>query len=302
MNILITPAWKPTESEIKKLKEKHHLFFIEDGRVPLSQLKTDFNPEDIEGVICNFFFMYNDPDIFPNLKFVQLTSVGFDRVPVEKLHAKGVKLFNAGSVYAIPMAEWALSRILEVYKQNRLYNSQQIECKWEKCREIKELSGSTAAIIGFGNVGKNIAIRLKAFGVSIHAVDIIEDNSGISDKWSHINELCNVVSDSDIIILALPLTDKTYHLFGEDVFSSMKNNALLVNSARGALIDEQALINALNNGQPAAFVSDTFETEPLPADNPLWHMPQVYITPHSSFIGNNNNNRLSELILNNING
>ena len=300
MKLLITPAFIPSEKEKEILLAEHELFFIEDGRIPLSGQKVNFSPEEIEGIICNFFFEHNAVELFPSLKFVQLTSVGTDRVPADALQSRGIALFNAGSVYAVPMAEWTIAKILEVYKQSAFFAGNQKEKNWQKSRSVRELAASRAAIIGFGNVGKQIAKRLKAFDVTIHAVDIIEYKGLLCDTWSHISELQEVLKDADIVILSLPLNEKTYHLFDETMFGAMKKDAVLVNNSRGAILDETALAAVLKSGYLKAAVLDTFEKEPLPPESPLWGMENVLISPHNSFVGNGNHVRLFQLICENL--
>ena len=116
MNILITPALRLTREQKEKLIENNNLFFIESEIIPIETLKTDFSLDDIDGIICNHFFTVNDLSVFPNLKFIQLTSAGLDRVNVDEIKNKNIALFSAGATYAVPIAEWVVCQILSVYK------------------------------------------------------------------------------------------------------------------------------------------------------------------------------------------
>lgn len=254
----------------------------------------------IEGIICNFFFLHNDPSVLPNLRYVQATSAGLERLPLETLKNRGIQVYNVGATYAIPMAEWAVGKILELYKCAAFFAENQRSRSWEKNRGIRELFGAKVAVIGFGNVGRGIAERLRPFGTVICAVDVVEDKSGVSDVWMHISQLKAAIQEADIIVLTLPLLDSTYHIIDDEMLSAMKDDAVLVNVARGPLVDEKALIAHLESGKLWGAALDVFEEEPLDKQNPLWNFQRVILTPHNSFVGNRNAERLFELILRNL--
>ena len=283
-----------------RLEEKHDLFFLDDERIPLSGQPLRFDPACIEGIVCNFFFQHNAVADLPRLRHVQLTSAGLDRVPVEELKARNIRLFNAGSAYAVPMAEWAVGKILELYKCSAFFARNRRERRWEKRRDIRELSGATAAIVGFGNVGRCIAQRLQAFGVSILAVDIVADASGLADAWYPVAELGNALEQADIVVLTLPLMASTYHILDDGKLARMKPDAVLVNVARGPLIDEAALLEHLRRGRFWGVALDVFEREPLDSSSPLWTCDRVILTPHNSFVGTGNQERLFQVLLNNL--
>lgn len=276
------------------------MFFLEDERIPLKDQQLTFDPNEVQGIICNLFFQHNTPDDLPNLRHVQLTSTGMDRVPVKVLQQRDIRVYNAGSTYATPMAEWAVGKILELYKCSRFFANNQQSHTWEKHRGVRELSGEKAALIGFGNVGRGIAQRLKPFGVNICAVDVVEDTSGLSDRWYHISELKAALQEADIVVLTLPLLDTTYHTINADMLSAMKNDAVLVNVARGKLIDERALVSHLQAGKLWGAALDVFEEEPLSTQSLLWEFEHVILTPHNSFVGSGNQTRLFDLILRNL--
>lgn len=282
------------------LEEKHKLFFLDDERIPLNGQRLSFDPCRIEGIVCNFFFQHNAVSDLPRLRHVQLTSVGLDRVPVEELKARNIRLFNAGAAYALPMAEWAVGKILELYKCSAFFARNARERLWEKNREIRELSGAAAAVVGFGNVGRGIAKRLRAFDVSILAVDIVEDASGLSDEWYPVSRLGEALEKADIVALTLPLIPSTYHIIDDGMLARMKEDAVLVNVARGPLIDEKALLEHLRGGRFWGVALDVFEKEPLDPSSPLWTCDRVILTPHNSFVGTGNQERLVQVLLDNL--
>ena len=254
--------------------------------------------EWVEGVICNGLFLFHAIEKFANLKYIQLTSAGFDRVPMEYVEEHQIEIHNARGVYSIPMAEFALFGVLELYKQGRFFMENQKQHRWEKHRELLELNEKRVCIVGCGSVGTECAKRFRAFGCTINGIDLVPRNDKNYEEMFGLDRLEEILTESDIVVLTLPLTDQTRHLIDEVKLKKMKRGAILVNIARGTIVDTDALIGALPNLGGA--VLDVFEEEPLRWGSSLWDMPKVFITPHNSFIGDGNRERLSKLILTNI--
>ena len=250
--------------------------------------------------MCNGLFLYHDITEFKNLKFVQLTSAGLDRVPLDYIREKGIKLCNARGVYSVPMAEWALCGVLSLYKHLNAFSEKQKNHLWEKDREVRELSGDTALIVGCGSVGTECAVRFKAFGMRVMAADIVKPQSDVYDAYFPMQEIDKALEKADVIVLTLPLTEDTRGFFHGERFSHCKNGAILVNIARGAVVKEKDLTDALISGNLGGAVLDVFEDEPLPQESPLWEMENVVITPHNSFVSPKNNERLFSVMLQNI--
>ena len=296
MKLLITGAFHCTEAELKTLSDmENEVLFMQNERDALP-----CNPEEIEGVICNGLFLHHDIKEFAALKFIQLTSAGFDRVPMEYIKEKGIEIYNARGVYSVPIAEFTLCSVLELYKQSRFFMKNQKEHKWEKHHSLLELSGKTVAIIGAGSVGTECAKRFSSFDTTVLAVDIAKPYGACFDEFFPFENIKTAISRSDIVVLTLPLTPETKGIFDEDMLSCFKENSVLVNMARGQIVDENALISALNSGRLQGAVLDVFCEEPLPADSPLWDMENVIITPHNSFVGEGNKARLFEVIKTNL--
>ena len=294
--LLLTGAFKYSREQLNNLEHLgYEIVFAQDERKPLVIDVLS----DIDAVVCNSLFLYNDIKEFKNLRTIQLTSAGLERVPLDYINEKGIRLFNARGVYSIPMAEWAVLKILEIYKKSRVFYKNQELHKWEKQRELLELTDKTAAIIGYGNVGTEIAKRLKAFGVNIISVDRQIREDDYIDESILIDDLEATLVKSDIIVLTLPLTDETKHLINEEKIKVIKDDAVLVNVSRGGIIDEKALIESLNKDKFLGVALDVFEEEPL-NESPLWNLEQVIITPHNSFISDKVNERLFHQIKNNL--
>lgn len=296
MKLLVTGAFNATAEQLDILSSLGFEIMIQkDER---GKPECDFSEAD--AVVCNGLFLYHDISEFKKLKFIQLTSAGLDRVPLDEIRKRNIALFNARGVYSVPMAEFALAGVLSLYKHlNTFYENQKLH-RWEKDRELCELCGKTVSIIGCGSVGTECAKRFSAFGTSVIAVDIKNPENEIYSDFYNIKEIGKALEISDIVVLTVPLTDETTNMFNEDLFSCFKDKSLLVNISRGAVVSEKDLIKALKSGKLSGAVLDVFETEPLNESNELWNMKNVIITPHNSFVSKNNNARLFDLIYSNL--
>lgn len=296
MKLLLTGAFKYSEGQLNRLKLLgYEIVFIQDERIPL-QIEVS----DIEAVVCNGLFLYNDIKKFKKLKFIQLTSAGLDRIPLDYINEHRIKIFNAKGVYSIPIAEWVVLKILEIYKKSRLFYIAQHNHKWEKQRNLFELTNKTASIIGFGDVGVEIAKRLRVFGVNIIGVGRRQIQSELIDEYYLIDSIDEVLNKSDIVILTLPLTEETRHLINNNKITSMKNKSVLINVSRGAVIDQTALVKSLKKDKFLGVALDVFEIEPLPLDSQLWDFDEAIVTPHNSFESNEVNERFFELAFENL--
>lgn len=292
MKLLITGAWDCTEQQLDKIRGLGHT-------VVFMQYEKDALPcaaDEIEGVICNALFLYHNIELFTSLRYIQLTSAGFDRVPLDYINAHGIKIYNARGVYSIPMAEFAVSGVLQLYKQSRFFYENQKLKKWEKRRDLSELFGKTVLIVGCGNVGTECAKRFKAFGCTVVGIDAFHYQNESFEEMSGLDSLDLKLSEADVVVLTLPLTDETKGLFDIERFNKMKDGAVMVNISRGAVVDEKALLNALD-GKLFGAVLDVFEKEPLSENSELWQKPNVIVTPHNSFVGTENNDRLNKIII-----
>ena len=292
MKILITGAFPITREEITELENAgHELFFQQQERD-----QTE-HPENYDAVVCNALFLYNPIESFSSLKLIQLTSAGLDRVPLAYIRSHGIELYNASGVYSIPMAEFAVGGILQLYKGSRAFCDSQREHRWAKQRDLRELNGKTVCIVGTGDVGCEMAKRLKAFGCHVIGVNRTARAVQGFDEHYPLAELGSAASRADILICSLALTDETRGLIGKELFAGLPDGAVFVNVSRGALADESSLIEWLRSERSFGAVLDVFENEPLPEDSPLWDMDKVILTPHNSFVGEGNHNRLTKVIL-----
>lgn len=296
MKLLLTGAFKYTNEQIEYLKSHgNEVVFVQDER-----RKIGFDVSDIEGVICNGLFLYNKIEQFKSLKYIQLTSAGFDRVPLDYINDHKIKIYNARGVYSVPMAEFALTGILQLVKQSRFFYENQKQHLWEKSRTLGELSGKTAVIVGAGNIGTEVAKRLNAFDMTVIGVDVCNIEKLYFDKVELLSELDEYLKIADVVVLTLPLMDSTRGMFDKTKFELMKENSIFVNLARGPLVVENDLIDSLEQKLIGGAVLDVFDVEPLEKNSPLWDMKNVILTPHNSFVGENNNKRMFKVIVENL--
>lgn len=294
MNLLVTGAWADAKAHISELEAMGHtacfLQFEKD------QLPCEY--AWVEGVICNGLFLSHPIERFTNLRYIQLTSAGFDRVDMDYVQAHEIEIRNARGVYSIPMAEFAVCGVLQLYKQAAFFRENQKHHLWEKHRGLLELSGKNVLIVGCGSVGNECEKRFAAFGCDVIGVDLFPREDNLYSKMLPLEQLDTALSKADVIILTLPLTEQTKHLINDDRLSLLKNTAVLVNIARGAIIDTEALLKHIDNLGGA--VLDVFEDEPLSEDSPIWGKNNVILTPHNSFVGEGHGERLNKVIMANL--
>ena len=297
MRMLLTGAINWTEEHKDEIRNLgNEIIYIQDERITLIEQNVDI--ACIEGVICNGLFLYNDITCFKNLKYVQLTSAGYDRVPIDYINEHNIKIHNARNVYSIPMSEFAVNGVLQLYKQSCFFYENQRSHEWKKNKDIIELYAKTVCIIGCGSVGNECAKRFKAFGCQVVGIDLYPRKDESYEVIVCLENIESVLSECDVVILTLPLTNETKHLMDAKKLELLKSRTILVNIARGEIVDTDALIDVLPNIGGA--VLDVFEEEPLSKDSRLWKMKNVIITPHNCFVGEGNRKRLQEIIIENI--
>ena len=296
MKLLLTGAFKYTQEQIEYIKSLgHDVVFVQDERVPI-----EFDISDIEAVVCNGLFLYTPIEKFKSLKFIQLTSAGLDRVPLDYAKEHNIKIANARGVYSAPMAEFALCGVLQLYKQSRFFYENQKQHKWDKHRGLLELTSKNVLVVGAGSIGSEVAKRFKAFDANVVGVDLFPNDNANFNEVLPLSELDNQLKTADIVVLTLPLTSDNAGFFNADKFNMMKDSAIFVNIARGKLVNQNDMIEAIEQSKIAGAVLDVFEEEPLEESSKLWNFDNVIITPHNSFVGDMNNKRMFNIIKHNL--
>lgn len=255
---------------------------------------------DYDAIVCNWLFVNHEISNFKNLKFIQTLSAGLDRIPMDYVKSNGIILKNAAGIYSVPMAEFALMCILDEFKQSLFFYNNEVKHAWNKSRSIIELAGKTVCIYGTGNIGKQIAVRLKAFGVRIIGVDMYPTPSDLFEKIYSVDNWKEGICEADVVIATLPLTSETENTFNREKFSIMKPSAIFMNFSRGRIVNEDDLRFAIEEKLISKAVLDVQVNEPLDDNSWMWDNPNVRVTPHNSFVSDGNDERMSNLLLDNI--
>lgn len=292
MNLLITGAWASAKEHLGEIEALgHSIAFLQQERDALP-----CDPAWVEGVICNGLFLHHPIEEFGNLRFIQLTSAGFDRVDMDYVQAHGIEIHNAKGVYSIPMAEFAVAGVLQLYKQAPYFYENQRAHRWEKHRGLRELYGKTVTVVGCGSVGTECAKRLGAFGCKVIGINRTAREDAAYETFFPLDRLDEILPATDVLVLTVALSRETEYLIDRRRLELLPGHAVVVNISRGRIVDEAALRELLTDGRLAGAVLDVFETEPLSESDPLWDMPNVIVTPHNSFVGEGNGERFTSVI------
>ncbi|RCJ40586.1 hydroxyacid dehydrogenase [Nostoc minutum NIES-26] len=218
----------------------------------------------------------------PELRWHHAPNAGVNHIITPKYIERNLILTNGAGVHAIPIAEFVIAYMLSYAKQLPRLHQQQTQHRWQKGLPIQELLDKTLLIIGAGGIGQEIASRAKAFGMRIFGSRRHPQPLSNFDKVVGADEWKALLGEADYVVIATPLTWDTKGMIDAEVLRLMRPNAYLINIARGAIVDEFALIQALRDGEIAGAALDTVFAEPLPSESPLWSLPNVFITPHCS--------------------
>jgi len=241
------------------------------------------------------------------LQWFHCISAGVAQLMYPEFRESGIVLTNAAGVHAPTMAEHVIGMILALlrdfpgamrYQNQHRWAQQEI---WDGRARPRELQGQTVVLVGFGAIGRATAERLRAFGAHVWAVTRSGNaDPALAERAFPVTQIENALANADVVILAAPETPETHHLIGASELAMMKPSAILINVARGSLVDEPALINALQNNWIAAAGLDVASQEPLPPESPLWSLENVLITPHVSGVTERLWEREAELLLDNL--
>lgn len=294
LKLLITGNTGLTEHDIKIIESMGYDVDV----MPQEKSKPPVMSYDV--IICNFLFMNHDISRFSDLKAVQLLSAGLDRMPMDYAVAHDIEVKNATGIYSIPIAEYVVMLTLEAYKDPFYFYENQKKHKWEKKRNLDELSDKTICIVGTGRVGTEVAKRFSVFTEYVIGVDLRPMKKPFFKKVYSLDQLKEALEISNVIVLTLPLTDQTYHMFDDDLLSAMKTDSIFINVARGGLIDDEALRRTIATGKFKSGVLDVFEQEPLDENYWGWDAERIRVIPHNSFVSRRNNERMKKQIISNL--
>ncbi len=218
----------------------------------------------------------------PRLKVISKWGTGIDSIDTEACSRYGVKLGRTPNAFTTPVADTVLGYILAFARRQPWMDEAMKRGEWKKIPG-KTLSECTLGVIGIGNIGKAVTRRARAFGMKVYGTDIIEiDHVFVSESGIQMTDLHFLLSNSDFVSINCDLNPTSHHLMNAKTFAMMKPEVILINTARGPIVDEKALIEALQAKRLAGAALDVFEFEPLPLESPLLKMDNVMLAPHNS--------------------
>ena len=242
-------------------------------------------------------------DQLPHLKYIGVLATGYNVVDIEAAHQRGITVTNVPAYSTESVAQMVFAHLLTVTNRTEHYAQENRQGRWSRNADFcywdfshMELAGKTFGIVGLGNIGRRVAEIALAFGMKVKAVSSKTTLPACIEKVS----LEALLATADVLSLHCPLTDSTRHLINADTLAKMKSSAILINTGRGPLIDDQAVADALAEGRLAAFCADVLTQEPPLADNPLLKLPNAFITPHIAWASKEARVRLIQVATSNV--
>ena len=241
----------------------------------------------------------------PHLKYIGVLATGYNVVDIEAAHERGITVTNVPAYSTESVAQMVFAHLLTVTNRTEYYAQENRKGRWTKNKDFcywdfshMELSGKLFGIVGLGNIGQRVAAIAHAFGMRVCALTSKSEDQ--LPSYVEKKSLEELFSESDIISLHCPLTPDTRHLINSETLQMMKPSAILINTGRGPLIDDQAVADALAEGRLAAFCADVLTEEPPKADNPLLGHPNAFTTPHIAWASTEARIRLLQVAINNV--
>lgn len=283
-NILVTASHFQTlcQDAIGLLERSGHHVILNDHDMPYYSFDelAVWAPE-IHGAIIGLDRW--DEAVFqlaPNLKILARFGVGVDNIDLEAAKHHGVQVVNAAGMNANAVAELGVAMILNCLRGIPQLHQKLAAGEWARAVG-HDIQGKTVGLLGFGDIGGRVARKLSGMDVRLLAYDPYPNQEKARSLGVTLADMDTVLSQSDIVSIHMPSIPSTYHVMGREAFRRMKSGSWLINTARGALVDTEALIEAVTCGHLAGAALDVFEQEPLPADAPVLHTPGILCTPHA---------------------
>lgn len=286
--------------------------YVADHTGPAGWSRTQAQQQEWEDLLAQAGILWDLPanaqkpvmELCPNLKWVQTSSAGVGpAVQRAGLAGTDVIVTTSSGIHAAPLAEFVFASLLFHTKRIAQLQEWQGERTWERY-SAGELRGQTLTVVGPGRIGREIARIGKAFGMYIITVGATDDPARRDilevDEYHSRSGLNDALGQADCVVLCCPITPDTEGMIGREQIAAMKPGVALVNIARGAVIDEAAMIEALQSGHIAFAALDVFQVEPLPQESPLWSMPNVLVNPHSASTAYAENQRITGIFIANL--
>lgn len=237
----------------------------------------------------------------PQLRWIQTLSAGVDTLPLEAIASRQIALTNAKGIHQVQMSEFALMLMLGWARGSHLHYLNQKNKVWGKKVPVAELYGSTLGVLGAGSIGEAIAAKGKAFSMRTLAYNRSgKPAPGFDETLTGVEGLNRILAESDYLVMLMPSTPETKHFLGLEQFRLMKPTSFFINLARGAVVKEEELVEALRERVIGGAALDVFDKEPLPEDSPLWTMDNVILTPHVAGLSPRYMERASGIVYENL--
>lgn len=283
MKILVTATsfLIPENEPAKKLLESFadEIIYNHTGR-PQTEEEMEAQLPGIDGLVADLDYLTEKAlSKADKLKVISRYGVGYDRVDLNAARAKGIDVTNTPGANSVAVCELAFGMMLCLSRHLVFLHNTVNSGGWGKSRGV-ELNGKTLGIVGLGAIGKQLAIRAKAFGMDVQAYDVFFPEAFAAEHGIRRITLEELLKTSDFVSLHVPSTPETHHMINAQTIAQMKKGAIVINTARGGIVDEHAAADALKSGQLGGIGLDAFEVEPL-TNSPLKDLPNVLFTPHT---------------------
>ncbi len=276
----------PDDSQMEAIRD------LAPEGVDIAWINSTLSTDELAAILRDTVVIYGNATLdlasrCPGLKLVQVSSAGTDRLDVAGLAALGIPVSNGGGGNAISVAEHAIALMLSVYRKLNVQMASAKAGKWaegirrEWWPNAHELTGKTVGIVGLGHIGQNVAQRLLGWECEVLYEDAVDRPADLEARLGVTRVTRDdILARSDVVTLHVPLLDATRGMISDAELDAMKTSAILINTCRGPVVDEAALIRGLNAGKIAGAGLDVLEQEPTSPDNPLLQMDNVVVTPH----------------------
>jgi len=283
--LLTAPYMIPVVDRFRPIFDQHEIdLIIPDVHERMEEADLLNYAGQFDGAICgdDRYTLRVIEACAPRLKVISKWGTGVDSIDAEACSQYGIKLCRTLNAFTLPVADSVLSYILAFARRQPWMDREMKSGKWEKIPG-KALNECTLGVIGVGNIGKAVTRRARAFDMHVYGTDIIEiDPAFIAETGIEMTSLESLLSQADFVSVNCDLNPTSYHLINNDTLALMKPSAVLINTARGPIVEEKALIQALQTKRLAGAALDVFELEPLPWESPLLKMEHVLLAPHNS--------------------
>jgi D-2-hydroxyacid dehydrogenase (NADP+) len=281
------------------------VFAPENLQTELADVDLEVAVVDTDGVAdCDGVVTLGHEKVFleSNVTWIHSIQAGVDRFPVAAFRERSTALTNSTGIHGDAVGETVVGYLLAFARGLHRYRSNQAATTWERLPWDRPftLNGASLCVVGLGTLGRGIAARADALGMDVVGVKRVPTPVDHVETVFPSTALHEAISDARFVALAVPLTEDTRGLIGARELDEMRDDAVLVNVARGSVVDESALVDALAEGRLAGAALDVFEEEPLPADSPLWDMDEVIVTPHVAAATEDYHSRIAALVRENV--